>query len=169
MDGLEKLQELGCKKIASATHIPVNYVENILNKEFAAFQKPQFFGFISILEREYKIDLSGLKQEFLFSRAEEEMTKEPSIDLAETNPKLFDKKKLLENKKLIYGVSSVAGALLLILLLSMIDFSSPKEQKIEINNTAIDQAKKNLNMDAVAVANVDEMVKENEVESAEFG
>ncbi len=59
--------------------------------------------------------------------------------------------------------------LLLIVLLSMIDFSSTTEQKIEINNTAIDQAKKNLNIEPVHVANVEEMMKNNEVESAEFG
>ena len=163
MDGFNKLQELGSKAITAATHIPTAHVESILNKEFDTFQKPQFFGFLSILEREYKIDLSALKQEYLFSRAEEEISKETSIDITETNSKL------LANKKIIYGAAGGVVVLLLIVLLSTIDFSSTQEQKVEINNTAIDQAKKNLNIAPVHVANVEEMMKNNDVESAEFG
>jgi hypothetical protein len=163
MDDFEKLQELGSKKIASATHIPVAHVESILNKEFSLFAKAQFFGFLSILEREYKVDLSPLKQEYLFERAQEEMAQESSFEIPETDTKLFDKKKIL------YGASAVAAALVLILLFTFVDFSAPEEAKIEINNTAIDQAKKNLNLEPVHAANVDESIKENEVESAEFG
>ncbi|MGB6019713.1 MAG: hypothetical protein WBF77_08950 [Sulfurimonadaceae bacterium] len=170
MEGFNKLQELGSKTIASATHIPVTHIESILNKEFVKFQKPQFFGFLSILEREYKIDLSALKQEFLFTRAEEEITQDTSFDIAETSSKLFENKKaLLENRKVIYGAAGGAVALLLVMLISMIDFSSTTEQKIEINNTAIDQAKKNLNLEPAHVSNVEDMMRNNEVESAEFG
>ncbi len=163
MEGFKKLQELGSDEIVSATHIPASHIENILNKEFGEFQKPQFFGFISILEREYKIDLSGLKQEFLFFRAEEEAQQETSFDVAETGSKL------LENKNVIYGAVAAFVAILLIVLSSMIDFTPSKEQKIEINNTAIDQAKKNLNLKPVHVSNVEEMMRNNVIESAEHG
>ena len=170
MDGFNKLQELGSKVIAAATHIPIAHVESILNKEYQLFQKPQFFGFLSILEREYKIDLSALKQEYLFAVAEEEITEETSFDIAETSSKIFtNRKALFENKRVIYGVVGSIVILLLIVLISMIDFSSSTEPKIEINNTAIDQAKKNLNISPVHVSNVEEMMKNNEVESAEFG
>ena len=170
MEGFNKLQELGSETIVAATHIPIAHVEKILNKEFEQFQKPQFFGFISILEREYKIDLSDLKQEFLFARAEEEITEETGFDIAETSSKLLENRKaLLQNKKVIYGAAGSVVVLLLIVLISMIDFSSTTEQKIEINNTAIDQAKKNLNIEPVHAANVEEMMSDNEVESAEFG
>jgi len=170
MEGFNKLQELGSKTITSATHIPIAHVESILNKEYEKFQKPQFFGFLSILEREYKIDLSVLKQEFLFNLAEEQISKEVSIDIGETSSKLLENgKDLLKNRKVIYGVAGGVVLLLLIALISMVDFSSSKEQKIEINNTAIDQAKKNLNIEPVHVANVEEAMANNEVESAEFG
>lgn len=170
MDGFTKLQKLGSKAISSATHIPIVHVDSILNKEFDKFQKPQFFGFLSILEREYKIDLAALKQEFLFARAEEEIAQENSFDVVETELKRFvNSKALLENKKFVYGVLGSAVVLLLVLLISLIDFSSENEQKIEINNTAIDQAKKNLKLEPVRVNNVEEMMKDNDVESAEFG
>ena len=170
MEGFNTLQELGSKEIASATHIPVAHVESILKKQYETFQKPQFFGFLSILEREYKIDLSALKQEYLFSRAEEEISKETTIDITETSSKLLENgKELLVNKKVIYGAGGGVVVLLLIVLLSTMDFSPTQEQKIEINNTAIDQAKKNLNIEPVHVANVEEMMQNNDVESAEFG
>ena len=170
MEGFKKLQELGIDEIVSATHIPVIHIENILNKEFGQFQKPQFFGFISILEREYKIDLSGLKQEFLFIRAEEEAPQETSFDVADTGSKLLgNSKSLLQNRNIMYGAAAAFVAILLIVLTSMIDFSPSKEQKTEINNTAIDQAKKNLKIEPVHVANVEEMMRNNVIESAEYG
>jgi hypothetical protein len=170
MDGFNKLQELGSKTISSATHIPVAHVESILNKKFEKFQRPQFFGFLSILEREYKVDLSGLKQEFLFARAEKEITQESNLEIADTSSKLFEKKKaILKNKKVQYVIAGSIVALLVFILISVVDFSSTTVAKIEINNTAIDQAKKNLNLKPVDVSNVEDMMQNNEVESAEFG
>ncbi len=170
MTGFNKLQELGSKAISSTTHIPLGHIDSILKKEFDKFKKPQFFGFLSILEREYKIDLAELKQEYLFARAEEEIAQESNFDIAETSTKrIGNPKALLEDKRVVYGASGVVAALLLVFLISMVDFSSTTEAKIEINNTAIDQAKKNLNLEPVRVNNVEEMMKNNEVESAEFG
>jgi len=166
MSDFNTLQELGSKTISSATHIPIAHVENILEKKFDQFQKPQFFGFLSILEREYKLDLSGLKQEFLFEKAEHEIVEESSFDIAETSSQL---KALFENKKVVYGAGGGVVLILLVLLLSMIDFSSSDEAKIEINNTAIDKAKKNLNIKPVHVSNVEDMMENNDVESAEHG
>jgi len=169
MDGFKRLEELGSKTIASDTHIPIANVEKILNREYDKLQKPQFFGFLSILEREYKIDLSSLKQEYLFSRAEEEISEE-SFDIGETGSKLLEQRKeIFKNKKVLYGVVGSVVVLFLIILLSSLDFSSEKEAKIEINNTAIDKAKKNLNLEPVHVSNVEEAMKNNDVESAEFG
>jgi len=166
MSDFNTLQELGSKNISATTHIPIAHVENILNKKLDQFQKPQFFGFLSILEREYKLDLSGLKQEFLFEIAEHEIPDESSFDIAEKGSQL---KVLLENKKVVYGITGTVASLLLLMALSSMDFSSSQEPEIEINNTAIDQAKKNLNIEPVEVNNVEQNLKNNDVESAEFG
>jgi len=170
MENFEQLQELGSKKIVADTHIPLAHLEMILKKDFSQFKKPQFFGFLSIIEREYKIDLSSLKQEYLFELAGEEISQEDNFDLAETRSKVYGKgKSLLENRNVLYGAGAGVVALLLFVLISSIDFSSSNEEKIEINNTAIDKAKKNLNIEPVHVANVEEMLQNNDVESAEFG
>ena len=170
MDGFKRLEEIGSKNISATTHIPIAHVENILSKSYASFQKPQFFGFLSILEREYKIDLSELKQEYLFTLAEKELPDESSFDIAETGFKLFENSsEILKNRKVIYGVGAVLSIALVLFLVSLIDFSSSDSAKIEINNTAIDKAKKNLNIRPVERANVEERLSDNTVESAEFG
>ena len=170
MEGFKRLEEIGSKSISSTTHIPVAHVENILSKAFLQFQKPQFFGFISILEREYKLDLSDLKQEYLFAKAEVEVPDESSFDIAETGSKVFaSQKELFKNKKVVYGAGAIFALLIIIGLISMLDFSSTEEEKIEINNTAIDKAKKNLNIAPPQSANVEDMMRNNTVESAEHG
>ena len=170
MADFNQLTEVGAKSIASATHIPVSHVENILNKNFNAFEKTQFFGFISILEREYKIELSSLKQEYLFEKAEKEIQNDNSFDISETSSRLLEAPKaLLQSKKALTVVGSVVAVVLLGFGVSMIDISSDHKEKIEINNTAIEQAKKNLKISSPNRANVEEMMANNTVESAEFG
>ena len=61
-DGVQKLQEVGAQKIYEDTHIPVDQIQAILHESFEGLEKVQFIGFVSILEREYGVDLSELKQ-----------------------------------------------------------------------------------------------------------
>lgn len=170
MTGLEQLQEIGVKKISDTTHIPFPHIENILNKRYDSFQKPQFFGFLSILEREYKVDLSEMRQAYLSSCTQENVAVESQekplkekVDLGVKREKIF------QNRKIIYIVSTVVVAAALVTAVSLIDFSSPTDGKIEINNTAIDQAKKNLKIVPQDAADVDVNLANNDVESAEFG
>jgi len=72
-DAIKRLQKLGAQKISEDTHIPVNHVQALLNEDFEKFTRVQFLGFISILEREYNLDLSELKEKGLaFFTAHEE-------------------------------------------------------------------------------------------------
>lgn len=64
MTGLDKLQEIGAHKIYERTHIAKKFVEDILNQRYSSMNKIQFTGFISILEREYNIDLHELKEAY---------------------------------------------------------------------------------------------------------
>lgn len=57
MTGLDKLRTIGANKICEQTHIAKKFIQNILDEEFSTMNKIQFAGFISILEREYNIDL----------------------------------------------------------------------------------------------------------------
>ena len=60
-DGLQRLKEIGAQKIYEDTHIPVEHIQAILHESFDGLSKIHFIGFISILQREYNIDLSELK------------------------------------------------------------------------------------------------------------
>jgi hypothetical protein len=60
----EDLQTLGTEKIHEKTHISRDKVELLLTKSFGEIGQVQFRGCISILEREYGIDLSGIRLEY---------------------------------------------------------------------------------------------------------
>lgn len=61
----EILEENTIKGISQKTKISEDNLENLLAANFNALKKIKTLGFISILEREYKADLSALKEEAL--------------------------------------------------------------------------------------------------------
>lgn len=60
----EKLKLLTVDEISEKTHITKSSVNNILSKNFDKFDKIQFNGFVSILEREYSLNLQELRDEY---------------------------------------------------------------------------------------------------------
>lgn len=58
-DALKKLKDLGAQKIYEDTHIPIGHVQAILDENYEELTRIQFLGFLSILERDYDLDLSG--------------------------------------------------------------------------------------------------------------
>jgi hypothetical protein len=133
-EDLEKLKKIGAQKIYEKTHIARANVENILNKSYDKLPKIQFKGFISILEREYKVDLQDLVKEFEgYSQKEEE------IAIA-TAPKVKKQYIKYDNKTLL-------SALLIALTIGYLVISSlvhSGSEVIEVNNTEIETAKANL-------------------------
>lgn len=64
MKSFEDLQELGANVIHEQTHIARAKLESLLAKAYGDLTRVQFMGFISILEREYGIDLSDIRHEY---------------------------------------------------------------------------------------------------------
>jgi hypothetical protein len=62
-EGFKRLKNIGAQKIHDDTHISLQYVTSILEEDYSSLTKVQFLGFISILEREYHIDLSEYKDD----------------------------------------------------------------------------------------------------------
>jgi hypothetical protein len=60
----EDLQALGTEKIHERTHISRDKVELVLTKSYGEIGRVQFMGFMSILEREYGIDLNSIRDEY---------------------------------------------------------------------------------------------------------
>ena len=67
----EILEENTIKSISQKTKISEDNLENLLAANFAALKKIKTLGFISILEREYKADLSALREEALAHYSQE--------------------------------------------------------------------------------------------------
>jgi hypothetical protein len=82
-ESIEKLQNIGVEKIYKDTHIPREFIQPLLEGDFTKFTKLQFLGFITILEREYDLDLESLKEQGLtyFKEKEEQGHKEVNTDL----------------------------------------------------------------------------------------
>jgi len=59
----ELLEENTVQTISERTKIAEDNIEYLLNNDFGAIKKVKTLGFISILEREYSIDLSKLKED----------------------------------------------------------------------------------------------------------
>jgi len=77
-EGLEKLRALGAQKIHEDTHIPLQKIQSLLQKKYDKFHKVQLGGFFSILEREYNIKLTTLREEsreYFLQASEEKVDK----------------------------------------------------------------------------------------------
>jgi len=130
--GLEKLISEGALKISSKTHISQNHIRAILDESFDGFSKIQFLGFISILEREYNVDLQELKDKGIayFDVEKNDDVKntiflEPERDKSKTPLYLSLAFVIVVISAIIYGVSS-----------------SENEKKLDINNKTIEKATK---------------------------
>lgn len=61
-DGLEKLKSIGIDKIYLKTHIAKKFIQDILDEKLCSMSYVQLNGFVSILEREYDINLDFLRE-----------------------------------------------------------------------------------------------------------
>lgn len=129
-EDFEKLKEVGAQKIYEKTHIARKNVEYILSKSFDKIPKIQFRGFISILEREYHLDLSGLLAEFEAQSTPENDPLEPIVEEQESQ----------KNYKVL-----LVAALVIIFVGGYLGLSSLTTNKssdnMELNNSQIEAAK----------------------------
>lgn len=122
-EGFTKLKELGAQKVSEETHISKQHVQALLDENFKVVQKVQFLGFVSIIERDYQIDLSELKTKALAYYEQNIVTKPTSM---------FIEKKSKKSSKGIY----ILVALIVFLLVSYfnIDTDTPT---IDVNATQV--------------------------------
>ncbi|WRC03796.1 sialidase [Helicobacter pylori] len=89
---LQILKEVGVAEICKATKIASKNIHSILEKRYESLSRVHARGFIQILEREYKIDLSAWMKEFDKACAFKEGVSEEQNQ--ETNPEETAKKPL---------------------------------------------------------------------------
>jgi hypothetical protein len=135
---IETLQAFGVEAVSKQTHISQDNIKRLLEHDFDAFTPIQFNGFITILEREYDLELSQWREDFALTHAE---IKEPVFE-TEHDP-FADMARSKKRQRLTVAV--LAGLLFLVVILFFFIFGGgEKDEKVELNNTAIEQAKANL-------------------------
>lgn len=135
--GFDKLKSIGTQKIHEATHIARAHVKSILEENFEDMSSVQFNGFLSILEREYSVDLSDLKK-----RAKEYFESNASSIRKEKSASVFlahKKKKKLTTIYMILGVT-------LIVLFFIFTSTPSQEETPKVDDIAIESAKSALPM-----------------------
>lgn len=75
MDCIEQLKKIGIKEINAQTKIAAKRLEDIFEYRFDELDRTRAKGFINILQREYKIDMSEWLQKYDEYQAQEEISK----------------------------------------------------------------------------------------------
>ncbi len=159
---LQILREIGVQEIYKATKIASKNINYILEKRYESLSRVHAKGFIQILEREYKLDLSAWMKEFdKVCTFKESVSEEPD---KETNPEEATKNPLKveidysinqANIKLSKGLSKwkpfvlVLGVIIIILVGVIIQNSSSLKEERE-QESAIKPDTKNSSFNEVS-------------------
>ena len=129
------LRAIGAEAISLQTHISQSNIKKLLEGDFEAFSAVQFNGFVTILEREYDLDLGEWRVRFA------QTAPEPEAPLAEAENDPFANA-VRAKKRQRLTVAVLAGLLLLVLVVTYLVLGSGGgKEKIELNNTAIEKAR----------------------------
>ena len=132
---LDTLREIGAQKIYEDTHIALKYVQSVIHESFEDLDRIQFLGFVSILEREYKKDLSNLRAKGL-EYFETEHIQET------INPEVFAIPKTKTRMTGLYIF--IALSIFIAAIYFSFDFSNQKKSVTVVDNSAIENAQKNM-------------------------
>ncbi|MCW8837318.1 MAG: hypothetical protein OQK11_01325 [Thiovulaceae bacterium] len=148
-ENYEKIKSIGAQKIHEQTHIPKVSCEDLVNGYFKAMNRIQFLGFVSILEREYSLDLSDLRAEGMahFSQIEEVPTIESKVFIT---PK----------KTNSYALYYIVAALVIFIMVAINMPSSDRVEQHKIDNAQIEEVASKLTPQEEALA-------ENQLEQSE--
>jgi hypothetical protein len=127
---ISKLKHLGAQKIHEETHIALKHIVDLLDEDYDRLNKVQFLGFISILSREYHLDLSELKERGLnhFEQRED-------IDKSSQGVFVIPKRK----KKSTY-LYLIVAAIIVMILAFMTTYSSSGGFEEKLDNSVIQTA-----------------------------
>ena len=146
-EGCERLQELGAQKIHEDTHIARQHIQAVIHESFEDLNRVQFLGFVSILEREYNLDLSVLKSKGLAFFEE-------NILVTPVQKGVFVLSKQEKKPTGIY----IGLAVVIVILVAYFTLSeSSKESSIEvetIENKIIKKAKESIEATQLVDANI---------------
>jgi len=144
----EDLQNLGVNPLHEHTHISRPQLELLLNKSFDQLTRVQFMGFVSILEREYAIDLTALRNEY-----DTQIPKQKTLEGVTQSTVL--QAHSTARKKWIVG--AIGAIIILVLVASMTQgelSTAPKEEVMQLNGTLVDLPEVNNTIETNTTAEV---------------
>lgn len=107
----KKIQELNLKEVAAKTQIELDFLEALVEKNFAVLSRFNVKGFIKILSREYELDFSDFNEEY-------------EAYLNENNPTPQTKSKMITSKLDAYSQKSSNTWPFLIVLIVLVAIGS---------------------------------------------
>lgn len=152
-EALEQLHSIGVQKIHEKTHIPVEHIEAILKKNYGSLSKVQFLGFVSILERDFGLDLGSLRLAGIAFFDEKRK--------ASGNEGVFIPQPKKKKPTLFYWL--LGAAIVAFMFFANFDDSSELEGTTAVDNTLIMEVKEN-----IEVAKVEENLSNSEL-NASYG
>jgi len=136
--GHETLKTLGAQKIHEATHISRLHILAVIHESYDDMTKIQFLGFVSILEREYEVNLDKLKLRGLEYFNE-------LIPEAELVNEIFVTPKKKKNLTLLY--TFIAVCIFVGVSYLSLNLSSSNDINVDtLDNTTINSATQNINL-----------------------
>ncbi len=128
----EDLQELGANSIHERTHISRAKLEQVLHKSFDELKRVQFMGFVSILEREYGVNLESLRSEY-----DAYVGLNPDIAIEKPSAVL----QASSNSRTLWIFGAIGAVIVLMIIGSMMQGKlsiAPKEEVMELSSAAIE-------------------------------
>lgn len=138
-DILAPIKAIGIETLHQRTKISPQNLKALIARDFSKFSKVQFLGFVSILERDFNLDLSSYKDEYLAaSDTVLEVTPEIKSFISEEEPR-----KPHTNRKMI--IFALLGLSLIGFFAYKMLFSVEQHpQPIVLNESAIIEAKEHI-------------------------
>jgi len=142
--GIEYLRNLGLKEVSNRTFIHEDELKKFLDGEFTGINKTKAMGFIQILEREFNIDLSDLKAQYvnyLNEHKDDEVEPKQSLIMEEVQSE--------ERKKGIFSflflLAAIGSIAYVIDKYELLDFSTPSDIKTaKVDTKEVKNAQLNL-------------------------
>lgn len=164
-NALEKLESIGINEIAKTTHIEVDYIRWILQKDFDSLKDTNVKAYVKILEREYEVDLQPWLDEFNANNIEDFTLKKET----KFNSPLKQEVAITEHKKLPKFLFWLVLLVIIVWVIfnfklyeidKFLNFKEPKTEVYSTNSTMIDETNLKLEKTGVEILNLDDKTPE---------
>ena len=171
-NALEKLESIGINEIAKTTHIEVDYIRWILQKDFDSLKETNVKAYIKILEREYGVDLQPWLDEFNANNIEDFTLKKET----RFNNPLKQEVAITEHKKLPKFLFWLVLLVIIVWVIfnfklyeidKFLNFKDGKTEVYSTNSTMIDETNLKLEKTGIEILNLDNKTPEFNIKEDE--